>query len=71
MSWALVFRIGQYVTGSRWALPVPGFALGAVLAGLDGRLETWCAVRDHSRRGAAGLPGAAAAGEPSDRGRIT
>jgi uncharacterized membrane protein len=39
MSWAVVFRIRQYLKGSLWVLPILGGALGAVLAGLDDRLE--------------------------------
>lgn len=39
MSWALVFRIRQYLKGSLWVLPLLGGVLGAVLAGLDDRLE--------------------------------
>jgi hypothetical protein len=39
MSWALVFRIRQYLKGSLWVLPILGGMLGAVLAGHDDSLE--------------------------------
>src|SRR4051812_28124556 len=46
MSWALVFRIRQYLKGSLWALPALGFVLGVGLAGLDDRLERSIQVPD-------------------------
>src|SRR3954454_23040922 len=39
MSWAVVFRIRQYLKGSLWVLPLLGGVVGAVLAGLDERVE--------------------------------
>ncbi|MCU7730949.1 DUF2254 domain-containing protein [Actinoplanes sp. KI2] len=39
MSWALIFRIRQYLKGSLWVLPALGGVAGVVLAGLDERLE--------------------------------
>ena len=44
MSWAVVFRIRQYLKGSLWVLPMLGGALGVLLAGLDDRLERAVAV---------------------------
>jgi hypothetical protein len=41
-----VFRIRQYRKGSLWALPMPGFLLGAAPAGLDDRLEPSIQVPD-------------------------
>jgi uncharacterized membrane protein len=39
MSWAVVFRIRQYLNDSLWVLPAAGGVLGVVLAALDNRLE--------------------------------
>lgn len=39
MSWALVFRIRQYLKGSLWVLPALGGLAGVALAALDNRLE--------------------------------
>jgi uncharacterized membrane protein len=44
MSWAVVFRIRQYLKGSLWVLPILGGTLGVLLAGLDDRLERAVAV---------------------------
>jgi uncharacterized membrane protein len=39
MSWAVVFRIRQYLKGSLWVVPALGGLVGVVLAGVDSRLE--------------------------------
>jgi uncharacterized membrane protein len=39
MSWAVVFRIRQYLKGSTWVLPALGLLAGVVLAEVDSRLE--------------------------------
>jgi uncharacterized membrane protein len=39
MSWAVAFRIRQYLKGSLWVLPLLGVATGVLLAALDARLE--------------------------------
>jgi uncharacterized membrane protein len=39
MSWAVAFRIRQYLKGSLWVTPMLGAAVGVLLAVLDRRLE--------------------------------